>query len=306
MQSIQVEKIGTYTGHRDCIYALLGGSSKEQFYTGAGDGMVVAWNFEKPDAGELLVKLPNSVYALAFNQDLQRLWIGQNFQGIHAIDCISRQEIQSAAITTSYIFSIICHRNQLYCACGDGTVVVLDARDLTSVARWRFSEKSARALAISPDGEHLAIGYSDHYIRIVSLSTGRLVSEIAAHENSVFALAYSPNGQQLISGSRDARLKVWNVKSGYTLQQSIAAHLYAINDIAFSPDGRYFVTCSMDKSLKIWDAGLFSLLKVIDKSRHAGHGTSVNKVFWTKYNGYIVSGSDDRTLSVWSLTFNTP
>jgi WD40 repeat protein len=54
----------------------------------------------------------------------------------------------------------------------------------------------------------------------------------------------------------------------------------------------------------VWDAETFSLLKVIDKSRHAGHGTSVNKVLWTEYNGYIVSGSDDRTLSVWNLKFS--
>ncbi len=301
MQSIQVEKTGTYVGHRDCIYAISEGLSKEKLYSAGADGMVVAWNFDTPDQGELLVKLPNSVYALAFDKGLQRLWVGQNFQGIHAIDCISRQEIQSAAITTSTIFKIVFHNDKLYCACGDGTVVVLDANDLTSIARWRFSEKSARALVISPDGEQLAIGYSDHMIRIMSIRQGVVLHEIAAHENSVFALAYSPNGQYLLSGSRDARIKIWNVKAGYALQQSIAAHLYAINDIAFSPEGRYFVTCSMDKSIKVWDAETFSLLKVIDKSRHAGHGTSVNKVLWTEYNGYIVSGSDDRTLSVWNL-----
>jgi len=304
MQSIQVEKIGTYSGHRDCIYALSEGVSNEEVYTAGADGMVVAWNFDTPDQGELLVKLPNSVYALAIDENRQRLWVGQNFQGIHAIDCLSRKELHSAAITTSYIFSISMHKDRLYCACGDGTVVVLDAHDLSSIARWRFSEKSARTLVVSPDGAHLAIGYSDHSIRIVSLETGVVLHDFVAHENSVFALSYSPNGHYLISGSRDARIKVWNVVAGYALQQSIAAHLYAINDIAFSPDGRYFVTCSMDKSIKIWDAERFSLLKVIDKARHAGHGTSVNKVFWTKYNGYIVSGSDDRTLSVWKLNMN--
>jgi WD40 repeat protein len=89
----------------------------------------------------------------------------------------------------------------------------------------------------------------------------------------------------------------------YSLEKSIVAHMYAINHIAFSPQETLFVTCSMDKSIKVWDAITFQLLKVIDRARFAGHGTSVNKLLWTTYHGQIVSGSDDRTLSVWQLTF---
>jgi WD40 repeat protein len=300
---VQVEKIGGFTGHRDCIYALSVAVEDNEFYSAAGDGMVVSWRFDAPDQGELLVKLPNSVYALAYNADRKCLWVGQNFQGIHAIDCITRKETHSAAITTSSIFSIVYHENKLYCGCGDGTIVVLNAQNLASIARWKYSDSSVRTIVISPGGDELAVGYSDHCIRIFSVAEGTVKQEIKAHDNSVFALSYSPNGQFLLSGSRDARLKVWNVKAGYALQQSIVAHLYAINDIAFSPDGRYFVTCSMDKSIKVWDAQLFKLLKVIDKARHAGHGTSINKVLWTSFNNYLVSCSDDRTLSVWDLNF---
>lgn len=301
MQSIEVEKIGMYTGHKDCIYGLLGGLAPQQFFSSGADGLVVGWDINFPDQGELVAKVANSVYAMALDPSNQRLWIGQNFQGVHLIDCLTRKEISSAAITDSYIFSMVHRDGFLYCACGDGSVVVLEDTHLGVIGRLKFTEKSARTLAFSPDGLHLAIGYSDNYIRIVSLSNGQLVTEIAAHDNSVFTLAYSPDGKHLLSGSRDARLKVWNVNAGYALQQSIVAHMYAINDIAYSPDGRYFVTCSMDKSIKVWDAKVFRLLKVIDKARHAGHGTSVNKVLWTEYNGYIVSGSDDRNVSIWSL-----
>jgi WD40 repeat protein len=66
----------------------------------------------------------------------------------------------------------------------------------------------------------------------------------------------------------------------------------------------YFATCSMDKTVKIWDAKTFRLLKVIDRARHAGHGTSVNKLFWPARVNSLVSCSDDRTISVWDLNFN--
>jgi WD40 repeat protein len=44
-------------------------------------------------------------------------------------------------------------------------------------------------------------------------------------------------------------------------------------------------------------------LKVIDKGRHAGHGTSVNKLLWTSFKNQLVSASDDRTISAWDLLF---
>jgi WD40 repeat protein len=79
--------------------------------------------------------------------------------------------------------------------------------------------------------------------------------------------------------------------------------MYAINHIAYSPTGDYFLTCSMDKSIKVWDATSFKLLKVIDRARHAGHGTSINKLLWTSFQDQIVACSDDRSLSVWKLHF---
>ena len=59
----------------------------------------------------------------------------------------------------------------------------------------------------------------------------------------------------------------------------------------------------MDKAIKVWDAKTFKLLKVIDKARHAGHGTSVNKLLWMNYKDTLVSCSDDRTISLWDINF---
>ncbi|HTE32713.1 MAG TPA: hypothetical protein VK666_20170, partial [Chryseolinea sp.] len=130
-----------------------------------------------------------------------------------------------------------------------------------------------------------------------------LKQEWKGHENSVFTLRYTPDLNFLISGSRDARLKVWDTHNGYVKSAEVVAHMYAINHLDFSPDGKHFVTCSMDKSIKVWDTEALKLLKVIDRSRHAGHGTSVNKLLWTTFNDQLISASDDRTLSVWNIIF---
>jgi WD40 repeat protein len=304
MPLIEVEKTASLTGHRDCIYALEKGRTENHFFSAAGDGMVVLWDLKNPENGELIAKVENSVYALKYFPATDHLLIGHNFQGVHLIEVESKKEIRSAAITESYIFDIAVKSDKIFVATGDGVLIVLLAKDLSTLFKIKLSDQSIRSIALSPDGRYLALGFSDNNIRILDAETLVLLYELEGHENSVFTVLFSSDGNFLLSGSRDARLKIWEVRQSFKLKETIVAHLFALNNIAFSPDGNYFATCSMDKSIKIWDAKEFRLLKVIDKARHAGHGTSVNKLLWTTYKNTLLSGSDDRSISSWNIKFN--
>jgi WD40 repeat protein len=297
---LQVTKIATYTGHRDCVYALSEAENNLSFFSASGDGMVVHWDFDKPDQGEMVAKVDNSVYALAYDLSRNLLLIGNNFKGMHVIDLQSKKEIKNLHFTTASIFDIKIANGHVCVACGDGSVYLLRLDDFSLVFVLRHSDSSARCLAYNSLNDHLAVGYSDHYIRIFTLSNGLLLHQWEGHSNSVFTLAYSPNGNELLSGGRDAHLKIWDAPS-YQAKKSVVAHMYAINHLAYSPDGTKYATGSMDKSVKVWDAQTHRLLKVIDRSRHAGHGTSVNKLLWTKHHDWLVSASDDRSVSVWEI-----
>ncbi len=301
LRKVQVEKVSTFTGHRDCGYTLEPSAGPNLLFSAAGDGMVFQWNLAQPDQVQLVAQLPASVYALHYQPVSRRLWIGQNFEGLHLIDLDSLREIKSLKITASAIFDIKSDGDNLFAATSDGMLTVVDGVTFAVRKHLKASDKSARCLAVNRASSELAVGYSDNYIRVFDLDTFALKHVVEAHTNSVFTLQYTPDGQYLLSGSRDAHLKIWDVSNHYILAHSVVAHMYAINHISFSPDGKCFLTCSMDKSIKVWDAEAVKLLKVIDRARYAGHGTSVNKLLWTSYQNQFVSCSDDRTLSVWKL-----
>ncbi|HEY5689946.1 MAG TPA: WD40 repeat domain-containing protein [Cyclobacteriaceae bacterium] len=290
-------------GHRDSVYAIQSGRNASEVYSAGGDGMIVQWNLKQPETGELIAKLPNSIYALHYIHKQGKLIAAQNFEGIHLIDIGQRKELVSLKLPRSYIFDMATHNQQIFVACGNGMVLVIDSTTWQILKRLDFSKSSARTIAMCEEKGEFAVGYSDNFIRIFDLDTGTMKQEWLAHDNSVFTLRYNQNSQYLLSGSRDAKLKVWNADGRYALEQEIVAHMYTINHIAFSPDGKHFVTCSTDKSIKVWDSQEYKLLKVIDKARHAGHGTSVNKLAWTTFNNQLVSASDDKTLSVWDIIF---
>ncbi len=300
MSKIQVNKLHTLTGHNDCIYALVEGVDPRHFYTGAGDGMVVEWDLDAPKDGKLIAKLPHSVYALAVDPERNFLFIGHNFEGVHVVDLNTKEEIWSLKITNQAIFDIKAYEGKLFVGTGDGVLTILDIDERSLLKHVRLGEMSLRVMSLFPEKKHLAVGMSDNLVVVLNLDTLSPVKKLDTHTNSVFALRYAPDGKSLISGGRDAHLKVWSVDP-YQEEESIVAHMYAINYLSFREDGKYFVTCSMDKSIKLWDSSNYSLVKVIDKARYAGHGTSVNKVLWSRYNHTIIAVSDDRTVSIWDI-----
>lgn len=305
MSKFLVEKLHTLRGHRDCVYTLAAGVGPHTFFSAGGDGLVVRWNLNNPEQGKVVAKVPTSIYALCYDRDRNWLIVGQNYEGIHVVNLETGRKQGSVKLGKAALFDIQLHANALFVATGEGEVLVMDYDTLAVKQRLRPSQQRARSMMLNPDANELAVGSSDHRTRIYDTVHYQLKHTVIGHTNSVFTTRYTPDYQFLITAGRDARLKIWDVRKNYQLTESIAAHMYAINYVDFSPDGRYFATGSMDKSVKVWDALRFRLLKVIDKARHAGHGTSVNRVLWLPNTSEeprtLVSASDDRTISVWNL-----
>jgi WD40 repeat protein len=300
MQRIQVSKLHTFHGHKDAVYTLQPLNGHNEFCSGAGDGMVVKWDLTQPDKGKLVARVNRSVYALEYIPQKHWLVVGENFEGIHVIDLKENKELGSLAFASNAIFDIAYAEGKLIIATGSGKVLFVDLASLTVERELGYSTKSARCISVNQKSLEFAVGYSDHLIRIFDLKTLELKHELSGHTNSVFTIAYHPLLPLLISAGRDAHIKAWEMQQNYQTKHSIPAHMYAINHLYFSPNGHHFVTCSMDKSIKVWDAHEFKLLKVIDKVRYAGHGTSVNKLYWSQ-SEQLASCSDDRTITIWDL-----
>lgn len=302
--SINIIKKYQFSGHRDGVYRLQQAHEPHKFFSAAGDGMVVLWDLTQPDKGELIARLPNSIYAMEAWEEENIIIAGHNYDGIHLLDWKSKKERGSLKLTDSAIFDIKLYKNFAWIATGNGDVVVADIENLSVIHRIELGIDKARTIAINKENGIVAVGYSDNAIRIFDVNSLLEIQNIkSAHENSVFDLNYSPDNHYLYSCGRDAKIKRWSSNDNYQLDQEVAAHMYTINHLTFSPNGEHFVSCSMDKSIKVWQAEQMRLLKVIDKGRHASHGTSVNRLLWTSYNNWLISASDDHSIAVWEITF---
>jgi WD40 repeat protein len=294
-----IEKIDTCTGHKGSVFALCAGLDADTFYSSGEDGTVAQWSVKYPDLGKPIAQMANSVYALHIIADLKLLVVAQNTSGLHFINLETMAEIHRIAIPHVSFFDLKHFENTFIAADSSGTIHRVNLSDFSLELSVRMSEKSARSLALNLDARQMAIGFSDHKIRVIDIDSFKHIRTIEAHKNSVFGVCY--NEAELISVSRDSKIKSWAINDNFQNIMEVPAHLYAINQIIKLDNHPYYITCSMDKSIKVWAADSFKLLKVINKAKNAGHGTSINKLLWLPEREILLSASDDRTISIWKL-----
>ena len=87
-----------------------------------------------------------------------------------------------------------------------GEIRVVGTGDLGEVARLDAEGVSARAIALSPKGDHLVAAGGDGRLRIWNVERKRLVVQWPGNSDELGSIAWSPNGQWIAAGGfvRDA------------------------------------------------------------------------------------------------------
>jgi WD40 repeat protein len=317
--TITTKKIAHLTGHIGSVFALTQGQTPQYLLSGAGDGWLVEWDLNQPETGKLLAKVESNIFSLLFLPDENKIIAGNRDGGIHFIDLNDTTKNKNILHHEKGVFSIQIIDNQLFTLGGEGVLTRWSLTENKAIESLHLSAKSLRCMAVSPTKNEIAIGASDGNIYFINKQLELIHILKKAHENSVFTLKYTPDGKHLVTGGRDAHLKIWHFTEGGdfnkvspiihypSLITDISAHWFTINIIVFHPQKpSIFATASRDKTIKIWSfqpeqTEPIRLLKVLDTIRDGGHINSVNTLYWSPFNNYLVSGSDDRSLMIWDI-----
>ena len=305
MNTLKIERIKVLTGHTASIFALEKALEANCFFSGDGRGWLVKWNLDaKEQEGRLIAQVPSNIFSICLLKKEKMLAVG-TMQGIlYFIDLEKQAVVEPSLQLSASIFDIQQKENNIFVACGDGQIHIVDLLEMKYDKSLKISEKSIRKLTFNHAKDILLIASSDNHIYSLNIENKRIVKSHHRHENSVFALQLNRDNSKVFSGSRDAHLNVWKLENEKIIwQKSLPAHNFTINSLALSPNQQYLATGSRDKTIKIWNSQNLQLLKVIDNAKieMQAHTNSVNKLLWLDYQGFLISASDDRKLMVWKI-----
>jgi WD40 repeat protein len=70
------------------------------------------------------------------------------------------------------------------------------------------------SVAFSPDGNTLAAGGRDGFVRLWEVATRKLAATLNGHTAVVTSVAFSPDGKLLAAASRDKMIRLWDISIG--------------------------------------------------------------------------------------------
>ena len=106
---------------------------------------------------------------------------------------------------------------------------------LRELKTFRGHSHGVWTVAYAPDGQTLASGGVDRYVRLWDIETGRLLRSLRGHTADIRALVFTPDGRALASGSEDRTIRLWNPKTGEPTKLLFTRYDHNVCSLSLSP-----------------------------------------------------------------------
>lgn len=114
------------------------------------------------------------------------------------------------------------------------------------------------SLALSPDGETLAVGDRLGTIALVDTAQGAVRTRFSllsseTERRTWWALAFSPDSRALAIGTQQGTIEIWSVHDTSAPRLRLPGHRGFVASLAYDPKGRYLASIGSDKVVQVWD-----------------------------------------------------
>ena len=130
----------------------------------------------------------------------------------------------------------------------------LDGQKARSLG-WTGIPSQANALALSPDGQVLAVGHDKGFVTLIDTATGQASGTLSRGdaEGRAEAIAFSPDGQKLAVGTQLGHIDVWSLNNPTTPPLRLPGHRGLVTALAFDPKGHYLASAGLDRTADVWN-----------------------------------------------------
>jgi WD40 repeat protein len=157
--------------------------------------------------------------------------------------------------------------------------------------------KDARCVAFHPHNtDILAIGYKDGSVRVWHVSTQSYGSTFKEHTDLISNIRFAPDCRLILS-SWDNTASIVTLDDQFQLisLKKFKGHTDRVTDILPLLSSKQCVTCSDDYTLNVWNCQTGACLRTL-----TDHTYPVTSLAMHPNGQYYASGSQDRTVIIWS------
>ena len=86
------------------------------------------------------------------------------------------------------------------------------ADDSTLIRKFEKQDGPILVVAISPDGDRIAVGSETGDVRVYNLETGDQVAKCSGHQGGIYSLQFHPSGRRLAAAGFDGMVRVYDLQ----------------------------------------------------------------------------------------------
>jgi len=246
-----------YTNHARGGIGSVAFSREGGVASGGGDQMIHLWDpttlHTKWETSLATFLAPAAeVWWLAFSPDGRRVYAPSNRDTLTVLDAATGQRVTSISGLENVLDGLA--------VSPDGQLIALGQKAFLSVRRaedlhelWRAPGLPDRCVAFSPDGQWIATGNLDGTIDLwEAAAAGRGRLTLRGHAAPVKGVGFHPGGRRLVSGSYDGGIKIWDWRAGVELLTLPLPGGGSLWHVLFSPDGKTLAAAGGDGLVTLW------------------------------------------------------
>ena len=286
-------------GHTDILQGISFSPKGDLVATSSIDENVRLWDTASGQALRVLRGHKNKVFGLNFVANGRYLITASQDHTIRIWDTDSGTTLRVLQGHTTGVTDMTTTDEQIFSVSNDGTVLRWEIALPHQFIRDLPSEPAS--VAISPQGQQVAVGFADGSLRLYNLHNHQLLSEhLNAHQDDVQRLAFNSEGNLLASASLDKTAKVWQLKQNTLVKKQIFnGHQQDINAVAISPNNQTLATASYDNQI-----GFFTISSQQLKFFQPMANEDVNAIAYDSTGKRLLSAGDHH-LRLWALNGNS-
>lgn len=293
-------------GHSRIVYTVATSNRDNLIASGSDDKTVSLWRLASAGDNPTLrcvhkIKLRSCINSLSFSPDGSLLGAALDSGWIELYDMATGKNIGSIeGQTTSEVWTI--------CFSPDGKQVISGALDRavriwdvqTRHCNWalRGHDEWVNGVAVSPDGRHIVSAGGDKTVRVWDTNTMSCSSTLRGHTDFVRSVCVLEDNSTIVSASDDCTLRTWTMQgNGIDVLKGHGKGIYSVS----AGKDSYVASASRDNSVKLWNVS-----RGENALQHSfcSHNGDVNSCSFVDNANYLVSGSDDKTVHVYPVSYN--